>query len=52
MNVPLVKPEKPIAISLSDSQQFSNFPMIAQPGIPVKEEVKDLLASHFDHSDL
>jgi predicted transcriptional regulator len=38
--------------SFSDSNEYSNFPAIEQPGIPVKEEVKDMLSSHFNHADL
>lgn len=52
MHAPLQKNETSTEASFSNTHQHSNFPVIEQPGIPVKEEVKDMLASHFDHADL
>jgi predicted transcriptional regulator/uncharacterized protein YoxC len=52
IHTPLQIQEQPNEISLSDSAEYSNFPVIEQKGIPVREEVKDMLASHFDHADL
>jgi predicted transcriptional regulator len=44
--------ESEIRPQLTDTYERSNFPKIELEGIPVKQEVKDLLASHFDHADL
>lgn len=38
--------------TLPGSFGHSNFPVIEQPGIPVKEEVVEILSSRFNHTDL
>ncbi len=44
---------EPLVSSFRDSSSHQpTYPVIEQQGIPVREEVKEILASHLDHADL